>query len=144
MRRVRSKQKHDESLAKVHSNGASSRPTRRGSKWKKRLAIGGLLTLGLVAGAPTVALRQRAWLLEQINQRSGLAPIQVDLAQLQGGWLQSFGVQGLRLVDDRGSELVKIGWIDTEFFVDQLPAARDDHVAGGGRGGGCPSGNDES
>ena len=120
MRIVRSKQKHDESLAKVHSNGASSRPTRRGSKWKKRLAIGGLLTLGLVAAAPTIALRQRAWLLEQINQRSGLAPIQVDLAQLQGGWLQSFGVQGLRLVDDRGSELVKIGSIDTELTLFSL------------------------
>jgi hypothetical protein len=59
-------------------------------------------------------------LLEQINQRSGLAPIQVDLAQLQGGWLQSFGVQGLRLVDDRGSELVKIGSIDTELTLFSL------------------------
>ncbi|MCY3006752.1 MAG: hypothetical protein NTV29_12365 [Planctomycetota bacterium] len=122
MRRVRSKQQQDDSLAKIHSNGASSRSVRRGSKWKWRLAIGGIVALGLVAAAPTVALRQRAWLLEQINQRSGLAPIQVDIGQLKGGWVESFGVQGFRLVDDRGSELVKIGSIDTELTLFSLMA----------------------
>ncbi|MEI6526348.1 MAG: hypothetical protein WCP62_09995, partial [Planctomycetota bacterium] len=117
MRRVRSdidkSQETSESLAK-------NRSIRRPSKWKQRLAIGALISLGVIAAAPTVLIQQRAWLIQQINQRSGLAPIQIDIAQLQGGWVQSFGAKGLRLVDDRGAEIVKIGSVDTELTLFSL------------------------
>ena len=117
MRRVRSdidkSQETSESLAKIRS-------IRRPSKWKQRLAIGALISLGVIAAAPTVLIQQRAWLIQQINQRSGLAPIQIDIAQLQGGWVQSFGAKGLRLVDDRGAEIVKIGSVDTELTLFSL------------------------
>jgi len=122
MRRVRSDQKKgqqvDAGLAKDRSG--KERTVRKRSKWKRWLVIGGAVTVGALAVAPTILLQQRAWLVSQINKRSGLGPIQIDIGPLRGGWIQSFGVQGIRLVDDRGSELVKVGTVDTELTLFSL------------------------
>jgi hypothetical protein len=124
MRRVRSDQNKgqqvDAGLAKDRSK--SDRLVKKRSKWKRWLAIGGLVTAIALAVAPTILLQQRAWLVSQINKRSGLAPIQIDIGPLRGGWMESFGVQGIRLMDDRGSELVKVGSVDTELTLFSLIA----------------------
>lgn len=118
MRRVRTVQN------KVQQDAGyeKARPTRKRGKWKRWLAVGGVVSIGLLAAAPTLLLQQRAWLVGQINQRSGLAPIQVDIGPLSGGWIQPFGAQGIRLVDDRGAELVKIGSVETELTLFSLLA----------------------
>ena len=117
MRRVRSDHNNGQH---ADSGLAKDRQKRKRSKWRRAFAIGALVAVGFLAAAPTILLQQRAWLISQINQRSGLAPIQIDFGPLKGGWIQSFGVQGLRLVDDRGSELVKVGSIDTELTLFSL------------------------
>ena len=99
---------------------AKDRSVRKRSKWKRWLAISGAITMGAIASAPTVLLQQRAWLIGQINRNSGLAPIQIDIGPLRGGWIQPFSAQGIRLVDDRGSEIVKIGSLDTELTLFSL------------------------
>ena len=64
----------------------------------------------------------------------GLASV-VWCPRLEVGRRSGFGASEDR-IDRHG--------VDAFFFADQLPAARNDHVAGCGCGGGCPSGNDES
>ena len=107
MRRTRTV---DTGMAKPHKNrGFSSR-----NKWFRIAGISAGVLASVAAIAPTILLQQRGWLVEQINRQSGLAPMRVEIEGLRGGWLQSFGLQGLRLIDDRGAELVKVGSVDTE------------------------------
>ncbi|MFN6400671.1 MAG: hypothetical protein ACK449_12305 [Planctomycetota bacterium] len=117
MRRVRSQKSNDQG---VDVGFAKDRSIRKRSKWKRWLAVSGAITIGAIAAAPTVLLQQRAWLISQINRNSGLAPIQIDIGPLRGGWIQPFSAQGIRLVDDRGSEIVKIGSLDTELTLFSL------------------------
>lgn len=84
------------------------------NKWFRIAGISAGVLACIAAVAPTILLQQRGWLVEQINRQSGLAPMRVEIEGLRGGWLQSFGLQGLRLIDDRGAELVKVGSVDTE------------------------------
>lgn len=84
------------------------------NKWFRIAGISAGALACIAAIAPTILLQQRGWLVEQINRQSGLAPMRVEIEGIRGGWLQSFGLQGLRLIDDRGAELVKVGSVDTE------------------------------
>ena len=71
MRRVRSDQRKgqqlDAGLAKDRSG--KERSIRKRSKWKRWLAIAGVVALGAVAAAPTILMQQRAWVVSQINKR---------------------------------------------------------------------------
>jgi hypothetical protein len=91
-----------------------AKPRKGRSKAFRIAGITAGVLAAVVAVAPTVLLQQRGWLVEQINRRSGLAPIRIDIAGLRGGWFQSFGLNGLRLIDDQGAELVKVGSVETE------------------------------
>lgn len=123
MRRLRPVGTGNQESAQRPTNGlAKDRPTRKRGRWKRWFAIGGLVTVGVLAAAPSILLQQRSWLVGQINKRSGLAPIQIDLGPLSGGWIQPLKAQEIRLVDDRGTELVKIGSVDTELTLLSLIA----------------------
>ena len=117
MRRVRSR---NNDAQDIDVGLAKDRQIRKRSKWKRWLAVSVLVVVGTLAAAPTLLLQQRSWLVRQINQNSGLAPIQIDIGPLQGGWMQPFGAQGIRLVDDRGAELVRIGSLETELTLFSL------------------------
>lgn len=121
MRRVRSdRDKSQATIVEVETGLEKQRPSKTKSKWKRRLAIGTLVTVGVLAAAPSVLLQQREWLLGQINRQAGLAPIQIDIGPLRGGWIQPFRAESIRLIDDRGAELVKIGAVDTELNLFSL------------------------
>jgi len=121
MRRVRpDRNKSPESRVDLEAGMAKEQPSRKRSKWKRWLAVGGMVTVGALAAAPTLLMHQRAWLLGQINQQLGLPTLHVDIGPMRGGWIQPFGAQGIRLIDDRGAEIVKIGSLDTELSLFSL------------------------
>lgn len=98
---------------RVSEPGFAKARTRR---WKKRhLALGalGVAAAAVFFGVPLV-LQNRSLMVSLINQNAGLAPMRVDLNGIQGGWIRPFKIQGLRLIDDRGAELVQVGEVETE------------------------------
>ena len=88
----------------------------RARRFKKRyiLLFGMLgLILAVAVGVP-FALHNRDFVVSTINRNAGIAPIRVDLTSIEGGWLSPIKVHGLRLIDDKGAELVKVAEIETE------------------------------
>ena len=100
---------------------AYAKPARRKRFKKRHILLGGLL-LGLVAiivGVP-FALQNREFVVSTINRNAGIAPMRIDLAGIEGGWLRSIKIRGLRLIDDKGAELVKIAEVETELNLIRL------------------------
>ncbi len=100
---------------------AYAKPARR-RRFKKRHILLGCLLLGLVAiivGVP-MALQNRELVVSTINRNAGIAPMRIDLASIEGGWLRSIKVRGLRLIDDKGAELVKVAEVETELNLIRL------------------------
>ncbi len=92
---------------------------RRTLRWKKRhLIIAGLLILlGLGLFAVPTLIQNRDLAIGMINRNAGLAPMRIDLEALEIGWLRPAKIHGLRLIDDRGAELVQVGEIETELSL---------------------------
>lgn len=72
-----------------------------------------LLVLVPVVAVP-MALHNRDLVVGVINRNAGISPMRIDLASMEGGWLRPLKIRGLKLIDDRGAELVQVGSVDTE------------------------------
>ncbi len=72
-----------------------------------------LLILGVGIGAP-MAVSNRELVVSLANKYAGIAPFRMDLQSISIGWMQSLRIQGLRLIDQAGIELVKIDEIETQ------------------------------
>ena len=100
---------------------AYAKPARR-RRIKKRHILLGCLLLGLVAiivGVP-FALQNRDLVVSTINRNAGISPMRIDLESIEGGWLRSIKVRGLRLIDDKGAELIKVAELETELNLIRL------------------------
>ncbi len=100
---------------------AYSKPVRRKRFKKRHMLLGGFLLflLAILVGVP-FALQNRDLVVSTINRNAGIAPMRIDLESIEGGWMRAIKVRGLRLIDDKGAELVKIGEIDTELNLIRL------------------------
>ena len=100
---------------------AYTRPTKRKRFKKRHVLLGMFLVLiaAIIVGVP-IALQNRDLVVSLINRNAGIAPMRIDLTSIEGGWLRSIKVLGLRLVDDKGSELVKVAEIETELNLIRL------------------------
>ena len=100
---------------------AYSKPARRKRFKKRHILLGGFLLFlfAILVGVP-YALQNRDLVLSTINRNAGIAPMRIDLESIEGGWLRSIKVRGLRLIDDKGAELVKVGEIETELNLIRL------------------------
>jgi hypothetical protein len=65
-------------------------------------------------------MQNRDLVVSIINRNAGIAPMRVDLAAIEGGWLRTIKVRDLRLIDEKGAELVKVGQIETELNLIRL------------------------
>lgn len=107
---------------KVLHDTSYAKPATTRRRFRKRtyvvagLGIAMLLTL---IGIP-LALQNRDLVVSVINRNAGIAPMRIDLASINGGWLRAFRVQGLRLIDDKGADLVKVAEIQTEMNLISL------------------------
>jgi hypothetical protein len=93
--------------------------SRRFKVWQIALAVLATLLVAVFVAVPLV-IQNRGLVVRLINQNAGLAPMRVDLAGISGGWFRPFKVQGLRLIDDRGAELVQIAEVETELTLVSL------------------------
>ena len=98
-----------------------SKPARTRRFKKRYLLLGSLagLVLAVGIGVP-FALHNREFVVSTINRNAGIAPMRVDLEAIEGGWLSPIKVHGLRLIDDKGAELVKVAEIETELNLVRL------------------------
>ncbi len=100
---------------RTNSELAYTKPIKQ-RRFKKRYVLFGgfiLVFAAIIFGVP-YALQNRDIVVAMINRNAGIAPMRIDLASIEGGWLRSIKVRGLRLIDDKGAELVKVGEIETE------------------------------
>ncbi len=59
-------------------------------------------------------LTNRGILLGLVDRFGGLAPLKLDLEQVQAGWFKPISAQGVQLKDGEGNTLVRIGSVETE------------------------------
>lgn len=88
------------------------RGRRRGGKLKFGL---GLLTIALVLlliFLPSLVARPSV-LVPLIDRFAGLAPLKVDLAEVQAGWFKPVSLGGIQLLDGEGKLLAKIAEVET-------------------------------
>ncbi|MFN7628396.1 MAG: hypothetical protein ACK5PZ_16335, partial [Pirellula sp.] len=71
-----------------------------------------LLVIVPIVAVP-MALHNRELVVGLINRNAGISPMRIDLASMEGGWLRPLKIRGLKLIDDRGAELVQVGSVDT-------------------------------
>jgi translocation and assembly module TamB len=108
-----------------HDESGFSKPSRKKRFRKRKFLLIGLVVL-LVAigfGVP-YALQNRELVVSLINQNAGIRPMRVDLDAIEGGWMRPIKVRGLRLIDDKGAELVKVAEIETELNLLRLATNR--------------------
>jgi len=100
---------------------AYAKPARRRRFKKRHILLGGLLLgfVTIIVGVP-FALQNRELMVSTINRNAGIAPMRIDLASIEGGWLRSIKVRGLRLIDDKGAELIKVAEVETELNLIRL------------------------
>ena len=98
-----------------------TKPTKR-RRFKKRhiLLVAFLLIFATVGFGIPYALQNRDLVVSTINRNAGIAPMRIDIASIEGGWLRSIRVRGLRLIDDKGAELIKVAEIETELNLIRL------------------------
>ena len=83
---------------------------------RRRYVLVAMLLLLVVVPivAVPMALQNRDLVVGLINRNAGISPMRIDLASMEGGWLRPLKIRGLKLIDDRGAELVQVGSVDTE------------------------------
>lgn len=75
-----------------------------------------MLVLVLFIGTiflPTI-LTNRGMILGLVDRFGGLAPLKLDLEQVQAGWFKPISIQGLQLKDADGKTLIRVGNVETE------------------------------
>ena len=105
----------DDSYQKI-----STRKPRK--RFRKRYMVLGALVLLLGAalfGVPA-AVQNRGIFLSAANRFGGIDPLKIDVASIQAGWFSPVKLAGLRLLDDKGTEVAKIGQVETELGLWQL------------------------
>ena len=106
---------------RTNSEYTYEKPARQ-RRFKKRHILLGMCILALAAiiiGVP-FALQNRELVVSMINRNAGIAPMRIDLTNIEGGWLRPIKVHGLRLIDDKSSELIKVAEIETELNLISL------------------------
>lgn len=101
------------------SSSNSGFQKRRAGGWKKRhsvAAVASLIAIAIFFGVPWL-LQNREWAVSVINRNAGIRPMRIDLASIRLGWFRPLEIQGLRLVDDQGSDLVRVGEIQTQWSL---------------------------
>jgi hypothetical protein len=81
----------------------------------------GVLVTAVFFGVP-ILLQNRDLAVSMINRNAGMDPMRIDLKSIDGGWFRPIAIRGLRLIDDRGSDLVQIGEIQTQVTLMSLIA----------------------
>ncbi len=106
---------------RMDDSGFDKPRTKRRRFRKRTLLLGGLacLLLACILGVPLL-MQNRDLVVSIINRNAGIAPMRVDLAGIEGGWLRTIKVRDLRLIDEKGAELVKVGQIETELNLIRL------------------------
>jgi len=100
---------------------AYSKPERRKRFKKRHIFFAGMLffVVAILVGVPYL-LQNRELMVSTINSNAGIAPMRIDLASIEGGWLRAIKIRGLRLIDDKGAELIKVSEIETELNLIRL------------------------
>jgi translocation and assembly module TamB len=99
--------------------GFQKRPARR---WKRRHSVAVALmgfVLALFFAVPWL-LQNRDFAVSMINRYAGIGPMRVDLKGIQVGWFRPIILDGLRLVDDRGADLIRVGEVRTQLSLFSL------------------------
>ena len=98
-----------------------TKPTRR-RRFKKRhiLLVAFLFFMAAIGFGVPFALQNRDLVVSTVNRNAGIAPMRIDIASIEGGWLRSIRVRGFRLIDDKGAELIKVAEIETELNLIRL------------------------
>ncbi len=96
-------------------------PKRRRRFGIRRIALIGLaiLFLAIFFGVPW-ALQNRSTMVSLINRNAGISPMRLDVAAIEAGWFRPVRLRGIRLIDDKGSELVKVSEVETELTLVSL------------------------
>ena len=98
-----------------------AKPAKRNRFRKRKIILIGLTLVGVVIGVGVpFALQNRDLVVSAINRNAGIAPMRIDLVAIEGGWLRPIKVRGLRLIDDKGAELIKVAEIETELNLIRL------------------------
>ena len=98
-----------------------AKPDRRNRFKKRHILLGGfLLFIATIGVGVPFALHNRDLVVSAINRNAGIAPMRIDLTSIEGGWLSSIKIHGLRLIDDKGAELIKVTEIETELNLIRL------------------------
>jgi translocation and assembly module TamB len=115
--------------ADSNADGFSKLPARRSRGWfrKRYLLLFALVAMlaGVAVGLP-MGLSNKDLVVNLANRFSGLAPIRVDIASISVGWLSPLKVEGLRLIDQNGDDLIKLGVLDTELSLWKMATDRSD------------------
>jgi hypothetical protein len=97
---------------------------KRSRAFKKRYWFS-LIAIALVStvffGVPML-LQNRELAVSLINRNAGMDPMRIDLKSIDGGWFRPITLKGLRLIDDRGGDLVQVGEIQTQLTLISLIA----------------------
>ncbi len=110
---ARSRDTSDDAYSKVRSNGGRKRRFSR-----LRLMGIGLLVfcVGLILAVPFVA-SNAGLATSLINRFAGVDPLTVQLKSVSIGWFSPLKLENLRVLDERGTELLQVGEIETQLSI---------------------------
>ncbi len=93
----------------------------RGYLRKRYWLLGSFVVLvaAILIGLP-IAASNRGLIVSTANKYAGISPIRIDMDSVQVGWFSPLHVRGLRLIDERGADLVKVSEIETELGLWRL------------------------
>ena len=103
-------------MAKKNQDDSERLETKR--TYRRRPWRTALLMLLLIAVLGTIflpsILTNRGILVGLVDRFGGLAPLKLELDQVQAGWFKPISAQGVQLKDGEGKTLIRIGSIQTE------------------------------
>jgi len=108
-------------MQKTNAEYGYAKPGRRKRLKKRHILVGGIVLFiaAIFVGVP-IALHNRDLVVSTINRNAGIAPMRIDLKSIEGGWLRSIRVHGLRLIDDKEAELITVDEIETDLNLLRL------------------------
>lgn len=90
--------------------------------WRHRfLAVAAFLAIAIFVAVPTV-LQNRDLAVSLINRSAGIEPMRIEIGAIRFGWFRPLALEGLRLVDDHGHDLVQVEEVQTELTLFSLIA----------------------
>ncbi len=91
----------------------TKRVQRRRRPWRTALLMMLLLIVVGTIFLPKI-LTSRGILVGLVDRFGGIAPLKIDLEQVQAGWFQPIAAQGIELKDADGKTLIRVGKVETE------------------------------